>query len=314
MRSVTGTKPTPATNADMSPQERWLAAKDADRADPWLHGDRVLKRNKSGELVQHEKIVGADGTVTAGKILDENGQPVADDDARPSGEADGEKTVTVGDVTVTEAELKTLMELKAQQDLRAASRPATPEGYRLELPRDMKTPAGAPVFQLASLDDPAKGPGLRAAMEFAHARGFSQEDFSSMLGVYAASQAREQTMIEAAIRAEREKLGANGTARVDAVAMFLRGRYGDDAGRAVMKSIVLAKQLEVWEDIVSRAANSTGSSFSRRGIDLEPTTIDDASWDKMSYPKSCILSCRYRARSEWRPPPMSKSTVVCAWR
>ena len=163
-----------------------------------------------------EKKIGADGEVKAGKILDDDGRPVADDGT--SGEPSGEK-IKIGDIDLTEAEIRDLMVSKAEADLRAAKVPQTPEGYKIEFPKDFKLPVGA-EFRLATLDDPVKGPALRTAMAWAHAQGLSQEQFSSMLGTYAAATSSEQIAIANAARAEREKLGAAGPTRVNAVSRW----------------------------------------------------------------------------------------------
>jgi hypothetical protein len=78
----TGTTPTPATNADLSPQDRWLNDKSAaDRADPWRNPNIVLTRNERGELVQKAKSTGANGEPTAGDVVD---QRPGDGEERPA--------------------------------------------------------------------------------------------------------------------------------------------------------------------------------------------------------------------------------------
>jgi hypothetical protein len=280
-----GTRPTRPTNpADMSPQERWLADKAAaDRADPWLDGSRVLARNKAGELVQHEKVVAADGTVTIGKVLDDDGRPVAGDDAKPpaADERAGDAKIKVGDVEFSEQEIRDAIGAKAEADLRKTQIPASAEGYKAALPADLKLP-GDMKFELAGFDHPVHGAALRDAAAWAHKNGLSQSQFSELLGLHAGSMAREAASLAAAARAEREALGALGGSRVDAVSRWLMAHY-PEAARPMLSTLVTRAQVECFESIIARLTNQ-GGGFSRRGdVSHETQSPTDEEWNKMSY-------------------------------
>jgi hypothetical protein len=185
---------------------------------------------------------------------------------------------------------------KAETDLRKAQVPATPGEYKLDLPKDLKLPEGA-SFQIASPNDPVRGPAIQAAQDWAHKNSLSQGQFSELLGLYAASQSREQTMISNAARAEREKLGVTGTTRVDAISMFLRGRYGDTAAKPMISTLVTEGQVKIWEDVITRLTNNGGGSFSRRGNEPESEKLSDAAYDKLSYGEKKDYAERASARA-----------------
>jgi hypothetical protein len=283
---VEGTKPTAPTNLyDGSPQDRWLADQAARTAnDPWLDPNKVLTRDPAtGQIVVHEKKLGADGEATIGKQVDQ-----------PEGEAPtpdataGEAKHKFGDLELTDTEIRDLAAHKAQEDLRRAQVPEKPEGYKLELPPGLKLPEGV-NFKVANINDPIKGPGLRAAMEWAHAKGMSQSDFSELLGVYAAVTSGEQLMISNAARVERDALGVTGPARVDAILKWVGALY-PKALKPVAATLATRAQVEMFEDLVRRHANQGGSSFSQRGREvpeadgrLPSGPEGDKIWNSWSY-------------------------------
>lgn len=295
---VEGTKPTAPTNLyEGTPQDRWLADQAARTAnDPWLDPNKVLTRDPAtGQIVVHEKKLGADGEATIGKPLD---QP-DDDAAKPADTAADDATKhKFGDFYLTEAEIRDLAAHKAQEDLRRGQVPAAPDKYRLELPPGLKLPEGV-KFDVANVNDPIKGPGLRAAMEWAHKKGFSQGDFSEMLGVYAAAISGEQVMIANAARAERDAMGVTGPARVDAILKWVGARY-PAALKPVANTLVTGAQVAMFEDIVSRFTNPGGSSFSQRGRELPeadgrlPSGAEgDRIWNSWSYTQQKAYSEKF---------------------
>ena len=290
-----GTRPTRPTNsADMSPQERWLADKAAaDRADPWLDGDRVLARNKAGDLVQHEKIIGADGEATIGRPIDD--QPGADDGTKPLGEPSGEKTVKVGDAEFTESEIREAMGAKAEADLRKTQIPPAAEAYRVELPADLKLPGDA-KFELAGFDHPIHGAALRDAAAWAHKNVLSQNQFSELLALHAGSVTREASALAAAARAEQEKMGALGGQRVDAVSRWLMAHF-PEAARPTLQTLVTARQVEMFESIIHKLSGS-GAGFSRSGdVSHETQSPSDAEWKSWSYSQQKQYSENSSARA-----------------
>jgi hypothetical protein len=167
-------------------------------------------------------------------------------------------------------------------DSRAAQIPAAPADYRLEFPKDLKLPVGA-VFEFASLKDPVKGPLIQGAQAWAHANGLSQGQFSELLGLYASSQAHENIKTHETAKAEAASLGVTGPARVDAIAMFLRGHYGDTAAKPLLMTLATRHHVAVWEDVIRKLTNSGGSSFSQRGREVDTGEVDDKTYNSWSY-------------------------------
>jgi hypothetical protein len=292
---VAATAPTrPTSQADLSPHERWQNDQnDRTRGDPWLDTSKVLTRDAAGNLVQRERVVGPDGEPTVGKPVDQQ-DPNAD---RPPAAAEGEaEKFKVGEHEITAAELSELMQQKAAADSRAAQVPKTAGEYKLELSKDLVLPDGV-QFKVASPDDPVKGPMFAAARDWAHKNNLTQGQFSELLGLYASTTAHEQIMINKAAVAERAKLGVSGGARVDAVALFLRGRYGETAARPMINTLVTEAQVRIWEDVITRSTNGGGGSFSQRGRDMEPQGISDEAYNKMSYSQKVDYAREASARA-----------------
>src|SRR5262249_27322175 len=150
--------------------------------------------------------------------------------------ADGREGVKVGERVFTSDELASLAERAAAEDVRKASLPADPSAYRLELPSHLQLPA---CVEVKFADNaPVLGPVINQARAWAHSQGFSQEQFSSMLGLYAGSVADERAKFNEAVRREIEALGPAGTARVTALQTWLRAELGEDGARAMLPMIV----------------------------------------------------------------------------
>lgn len=282
---IEGTKPTAPTNLyEGSPRDRWQADQDARTTnDPWLDPNKVLTRDATGNIVAHEKKIGADGEATIGPALEqhEGDQQTGEQGTRPAPADGDDQRIKVGDVDYSAAELREAVAHMAETKLQKAHVPETPAGYKIELPKDLILPNGA-QFQVANVNDPVKGPGLRAAMEWAHSKGMSQSDFSEMLGVYAAATSGEQIMIANAAKRERDAMGVTGPARVDAILQYVKAHY-PAALKPVAATLATRAQVEMFEDIIIRRTNGGGGSLSQRGRDVESTTISDEAWGKMSY-------------------------------
>jgi hypothetical protein len=292
---VQGTRPTPPTNsADMSPEQRWQADQDArSRGDAWLDQSKVLTRDNLGNLVQRDKVIGADGEPTLAKPVDRPESEGGEQAAASEGE---EKRITVGDTDFSEKEIRDALASKAEADLRRAAIPPTPAGYRLELPADFKPPVGFD-FRVGSLEDAVRGPQLRAAMEGAHRNSLDQTQFSELLALHASTTAHETTMIANAARQERDLLGAAGPVRIDAVATWLKSNFGADA-KAMLATMVTAKQVEVFEKIIMKVTRQGGSQFNAGGrIPPEMPTISDEAYNKMSYSQKIEYAQQATARA-----------------
>lgn len=164
---------------------------------------------------------------------------------------DGEKNVVkIDDLTKRFNELSTK---DAADAVRKNSLPQTADAYKIELPADFKAPAGVDF----KFDD--KAPELAQARAMAHAKGWTQQDFSEALGIFAAAKISEQATIDSARKAEVAKLGATGPARVDSVTQWM-----DAQGLGVLKStMVTAAQVQAWEAHITKLTSQGSASFSQ---------------------------------------------------
>lgn len=141
----------------------------------------------------------------------------------------------------------------AAEAVRKNSLPPAPDAYKIELPSDFQMPAGV-KFEF----DPA-APELAQARAMAHAKGWTQQDFSDALGVFAAAKVGEQAQIDSARAAEVAKLGATGGSRVDAVTQWM-----DAQGLGVLKStMVTAAQVQAWEAHITKLTSQGTAPFSQ---------------------------------------------------
>jgi hypothetical protein len=184
-----------------------------------------------------------------------------------------------------------LKAFKAGEEVRRAQLPKSADEYKIELPAEFKMPPGV-EFQFVK-DDPI----LAQAREQAHAMGASQEDFSKMLGMYAAAKVGEESRITAAKAAEIGKLGANAEARVNNVVQFLTGIDSTSDKRdaqALAGMMVTAGQVEAFERLITRftTQGSAGFSASHR---VEPDTKEIPGWKDMSFEQRRLAQDKQRA-------------------
>ena len=241
--------------------------------------DATYNRMTHGEKVAYAQEFqpkpGADPNAPA----DPAAPPVADPNAA---------RVKIGETELTEAEWVSAAAEKAAKDANLLSLPAKPSDYKLELPADFKAPEGVKfTFNPA---DPIKGPVINAAREWAKANNITQEQFSGMLALYAGSQAHEASLINMAAKAEREKLGPAGSARVDAVARWLKVELGDDLARVQLQTMVSERHVRGFELMIQKKTSQGVGSFRTTGREapepdgrLPSGPEGEKIWDAMSY-------------------------------
>ena len=180
---------------------------------------------------------------------------------------------------ITADEARGLMERAALEESRKLSLPADPTGYKLDLPKEFVQPQGV-EFKFDEAD-----PAVKLARDFAHANGFSQEQFSRMAAIHAAVEVQKLTQIRDLERVEVEKLGATGSQRVTAVQTFLKAHLGDEIARPFMNTLVTEKQVKGWELIMQKIAGGGSPRFSSGGRSPEDARprMSDAEWSKLSY-------------------------------
>lgn len=207
--------------------------------------------------------------------------------ARPDGIPDTYWDTTANTLKVDPAVLANdlrerdeLKAFKAADDVRKQSLPQSPDAYKAELPPDFKLPVGVEF----KFDENA--PELKQARAMAHAKGWSQTDFSDALAIFAAGKAGEQAQIDAARTREIEKLGPTAPARVDAVTRFLSGvDTSADKGdaKALAGMLVTARHVEAFERLITRFTSQGVAPFSQKHREGPDAGKEITGWDKMSF-------------------------------
>lgn len=153
---------------------------------------------------------------------------------------------------------------KAEQDVRRNTLPAEPKAYEPKLSADFKAPEGV-NFELDAAD-PLMAQAQQLAHDWDSGKISGQAAFSKLLDLHAAGQVGQAQMLKAGHDAEIAKLGPAGPARVDAVRTWIAAKLGgDDAVKAIMPSIVLASQVEVWERVVKAFSSQGAGPFNAGG-------------------------------------------------
>jgi hypothetical protein len=168
--------------------------------------------------------------------------------------------VKVGEREFTAQELNDLAARHAAEESKRLTLPTDPNGYKIELPEDFKAPEGV-KFEFRP-DDPL----LAQARSMAHAKGWSQTDFSDALSLYAATQVADMARLQTARQAEINKLGVNGPARITAVTNWLKGIGGADADVLVrvLDYAPHSSTVMAFERMMQKFSSQGGAGFSQQ--------------------------------------------------
>lgn len=238
--------PAPAQRVTPTPGSKAWAEQPADQRHAQLRGPANPRaRGHSPALEQREAAArGSSGEPT----------PAADQQQPP---ADAGAKVKVGKYAIDETRLGEMMTRQAAEDLRTATRPATPEAYEARLPEGLKLP-GNMEYRFNAAD-----PSLVAARNMAHAKGWSQQDFSDALGIFASHIAGEQAALAERSRQELSKVGVNATQRIDAVGKFLDGFMGTADAVPIKATLVTDSHLRFVEAVMQKLTSQGSASFSQ---------------------------------------------------
>jgi hypothetical protein len=266
------------------PQRRWVEERSRiESADVWQQSPEkvALVKDVNGKVSAVPRN-GADGA------SDQQPKP---DDQPPVGDASVEAgMLKVGDLTLSPDEVKGLLERHALESSRKATAPTRAEDFKLELPADFKMPEGL-TFQI----DPNNS-AIEPARQFALRHGLNQSQFSEMIGLYAASQAKEMVAFNSAKQAEVTKLGDAANARVDAVRGWLKSMGGNHFGALcrVLELAPVADTVVGLEHLMHRYVTQGGASFS--GAHREPHTpgkVSDETYQSMSYAQKLDYASKF---------------------
>jgi hypothetical protein len=195
----------------------------------------------------------------------------------------------VGKYEVSEAELAGMMDRQAQDDLRKATMPATPDDYKLELSSDTKLPGNVEYKFDAS------NPSMAALRNWAHAKGFDQSTLSEMLTIYATHEAQQNAALAARSREEVAKAGVNAPQRVDAVTKWITGEMGNADAKPIVATIVTDAHLRFYEKMMQKVSSQGAASFSQSHR-AAPDTNPIPGYETMSFEQRREAQDRNAAR------------------
>lgn len=182
---------------------------------------------------------------------------------------------------VSEQQIRDALAFQAADQSRRATLP-TPESYTFDLPADLQLPPNINV--VLDPNDPVSGPLLNQARQWAHEVGLDQQQFSKLMGIYAASRAGEATALAAAEQAQKDLLGPAIQARTAAVNQFLNAHMGEDA-KFFTNFPLIAGQVRGFEKLIQKMNSQGAPPFSQAGRDAAGgggRGISEAAYNKLS--------------------------------
>jgi hypothetical protein len=258
------------------------------QSDPFRNPNVVLKRDAAGNVFEQPRDPAAPQPGDPPKPGDQQQPQQPQQQQQPR--TDSGKILLAEGVEVSEQELRDLVSFKASEDSRKLTAPTRAEDFKLELPADLKMPEGV-TFQI----DP-NNPAIEPARAFALRNNLSQQQFSEMLGVYAATQASEMVQFNAAKAAEVQKLGDAANARVDAVRTWLRAtvpEHFNDLAR-VLEFAPTAATVRGLESLMQKWVSQGGASFN--GAHREPHIpgrVSQETYDSYSYAQKLDYASKF---------------------
>ena len=248
--------PAPAQQAGPSPAQRvtpgtpeWAALSTEQRHAALRGPENPRSRGHSPAVEQRE----AAAARARGELPQD--KPAADPEAAALA-ASTEKH-KIGAYEISESQLGEMMTRQAAEDLKAATLPATPEAYEAKLPADLRLP-GDMTYTFNQND-----PSLVAARNLAHAKGWSQQDFSEALGIFASHIAGQEAALAERSRAEVAKAGVNAPQRMDAVGRWITGEMGEADAKPIRATIVTDAHLRFYEKLMSKVSSQGSASFTQ---------------------------------------------------
>lgn len=187
--------------------------------------------------------------------------------------------------------LDELATFKAAEDSRRATLPQSPEAYEAKLPEGFTPPEGIKV------DIDANDPMLKNARELAHAKGWSQSDFSEALGIVASMKAQEAATYETLKAKNLEGLGAKGPERIDAVTRWLSANFGEAEVKPVLATLATTAHVTMFEKIISKLTSQGSPNFKQTGRDVDTGKVSDEQWAKLSYSEKKAYAERHGSRA-----------------
>jgi hypothetical protein len=270
------------------PQRRWASEREAIKAaDPWQQDPSkvVMRKDADGTVRAYQR----DGQGTPAP--DAGGQP------QPAASVDGGR-LKIGELELSEADVRGLMERASLENSRRAQMPATAAEYSLDLPKDFEFPPGVSEFKFET-ENPSTMALLGAVKNFAYARGFDQDTLSGLLGLYAQTRMDEDRRFSEARKGEIAKLGSAAVTRIDAMNTFLQSQLGAELAGELRKTIFTANAVRAIERLMR---NYVGQGVSgnigagRDGGGAGPERVSQADYDRMSYSEKQSYAAQFDQR------------------
>jgi hypothetical protein len=217
------------------------------------------------------------------------GEPPVQAQADPQAPQSSVEKVKIGQFETSEAELGEMLKRQAADDLRKATVPPSPEKYLAQLPEGLTLPGG----QTYKFDE--SDPSLVAARNLAHSKGWSQQDISEALGIFASHIAGQEAALAERSRAEIAKAGTNAPQRVDAIGKWIRAEVGDADARPILASLVTDAHLRFYEKLHQKITSQGAASFSQQHR-VAPDDRGIPGYDKMSFEQRRFAQDQQAAR------------------
>lgn len=184
-----------------------------------------------------------------------------------------------------------LATFKAADDSRRASLPQTPEAYQLALPETFQAPEGIDV----KID--ANDPMYAQARALAHAKGWTQQDFSEALGLVAQMKAGEAAQYEALKVQNLAALGTKGPERIDAVTRYLSANFPESIVKPVLATMATKGHVEMFESFISKLTSQGAAPFKQGGREVDTGKVDQATYDAMSFSQKKAYAEKHQGRA-----------------
>jgi hypothetical protein len=181
------------------------------------------------------------------------------------------------DATKGEPKADDLKKFWADRDAARAAVPDKPEGYKLELPPDVKLPDG--------FEPNPKETKFVGLQKIAHEDGLSQATLNKIVRLEAEAVSAAHANVQRDIAARDKALGENGAARVTALAAFIDSHWSDPKEARQIKDTmwtpVIVKHFETYQKMVT---GQGAHSFTQTGRDGAPEPNDGKppGWEKTS--------------------------------
>lgn len=138
------------------------------------------------------------------------------------------------------------LEKKIREEL-DGQKPKTPEAYEFTLPKDSNFEPDE-SFKVIDVDHPA----AKKAVDFAKARGLSQDDFSQMVGIFVEAMSGDAPAQD--FEGEMKKLGEKAPERVERIVNWFDGNLSKESAAALKDTALSARVVLALEEVIGRSA------------------------------------------------------------